>query len=74
MQPSIERRRAQVGRWLLYPLIVLSATALAGLATASPPVPKSTVYRVIPLSSSAFSGVINARGQVAFSEDITALP
>lgn len=38
MRPRIERRRAQLGRWLLYPLIVLSATALAGLASASPPV------------------------------------
>lgn len=67
MQTRIERRRARVGRWLLYPLIALSATALAGLAIASPSA-KSTTYRVIPLSPSAFSGVINARGQVAFTD------
>ena len=70
MRIRIERRHAQVARWLLYPLIALSATALAGLAAASPPVSNSTAYRVIPLSISAFTGVINARGQVAFSEDI----
>lgn len=67
MQTRIERRRARVGRWLLYPLIALTATALAGLAIASPPA-KSTAYRVIPPSPSAFSGVINARGQVAFTD------
>jgi probable HAF family extracellular repeat protein len=72
----IERRHAQVGRWLMYPLIILSATALAGLAMASPPAPASapspahTVYRVIPLSAAAFSGEINARGQVAFTDNL----
>lgn len=35
MKTRIERRRAQVGRWLMYPLIALSAAALAGLAAGS---------------------------------------
>lgn len=69
MQIRIERRRARVGRWLMYPLIALSASALAGLAVASKPAPPTrTLYRVIQLSDSAFSGEINARGQVAFTE------
>ncbi|MDB5746460.1 MAG: hypothetical protein JWP72_1308 [Massilia sp.] len=34
MEPRIERRRAQCVRWLLYPLIALSACALAGLVSA----------------------------------------
>jgi hypothetical protein len=37
MQPRIERRRMQCSRWLLYLVIVLSACALARLATAAPP-------------------------------------
>jgi hypothetical protein len=64
MRPRIERRRAQVGRWLLYPLIALSAAALAKLATAAPPTGSPTVYRVIPLSSSDISSITNARGQL----------
>jgi len=35
MKRRIERRRLQLGRWLMYPLIALSATLLAGLAAAS---------------------------------------
>jgi hypothetical protein len=37
MQPRIERRRMQCSRWLLYLAIVLSACALARLASAAPP-------------------------------------
>ena len=37
MQPRIERRRARCGPWLLYPLIAVSACALAGLVSAAPP-------------------------------------
>lgn len=72
MRTRIERRRAQCGRWLLYPLIAVSAMALAGLATAVPPASKPTAYRVIQLSASdsAFTGFINARGQVAFTEQV----
>ena len=36
MEPRIERRRTQCSRWLLYPLIAVSACALAGLVSAAP--------------------------------------
>ena len=38
MEPRIERRRTQCARWLLYPLIAVSACALAGLVSAAPAV------------------------------------
>jgi hypothetical protein len=37
MQPRIERRRTQCSRWLLYLVIALSASVLARLASAAPP-------------------------------------
>ena len=39
MEPRIERRRAWCGPWLLYPLIAVSACALAGLVSAAPAAP-----------------------------------
>ena len=43
MDPRIERRRARCGRWLLYPLIAVSACALAGLVSAAPAAGNATV-------------------------------
>ena len=72
MQPRIERRRTQVPRWLIYPLIAASACALAALATAgtAAPTPERTGYRIIPVSASGFNPVLNASGQVAFSDTV----
>ena len=71
MRTRIERRRAQVGRWVLYPLIALSATALAGLAIASPPASTHTADRVLPVPAAA-SGLIHAPGRAASSDGIGA--
>lgn len=72
MQTRIEKRRLQAPRWLLYPLVAVSACALAALATASPTASTSTsartAYRIIPVSASGFNAVLNAKGQVAFNE------
>lgn len=77
MQPRIEKRRLHAPRWLLYPLIAASACALAALATAGTSTPARTGYRVIPLAASTAStasAVLNARGQVAFTENVDGTP
>jgi probable HAF family extracellular repeat protein len=59
-------------RRLLHPLIALFGCALAALATAAPstpPAPASTTYRVVQLTNEPIAlGLINANGQVAFTE------
>jgi probable HAF family extracellular repeat protein len=72
MQPRIEKRRSQAPRWLLYPLIAVSACALAALASAGAPAPapERMGYRIVPVSASGSNAFLNAKGQVAFSEEV----
>ena len=64
-------RGARWTRWLTVPLVALSVCATAALAFAATAAPAKTTYRIIQLSADPFAfGVdINARGQVAFTEN-----
>jgi probable HAF family extracellular repeat protein len=63
-----------VQRWRLVPLLA-AAFATVALAAASPAkAPAPSTYRLIPLAPNGFSDDINAKGQVAFTEFVGAIP